>query len=79
MRHFLTAPCKSIPARYAFSMKLIDTNAAAAELGVSQRRVCHLIAAGRLRARRAGRDWRIAPADLDRVRVRKNGRPRKIS
>ena len=53
----------------------ISTRAAAAELGVSPRRILALITAGRLHATRLGRIWLIAPADLDAVRVRLPGRP----
>ena len=51
------------------------TVTAAAELGVSAGRVRAMIAAGRLRATFAGRDWLITPAALDAVRDRKPGRP----
>lgn len=53
----------------------LTTAAAARELGVSPRRVRHLIERGRLRARKHGRDYLISPADLDPVRNRRNGRP----
>jgi|HubBroStandDraft_6_1064221.scaffolds.fasta_scaffold2053169_2 excisionase family DNA binding protein len=56
---------------------LITTATAAAELGVSVRRVQALISAGRLRATQLGRDWLIAPRDLEAVRERKTGRPAK--
>ncbi len=62
---------------------LIDTGTAAAELGVSRRRVQQLIDGGNgpLRAVQIGRDWLIDPADLDAVRERASvgwpkGRPR---
>jgi excisionase family DNA binding protein len=56
----------------------LTTPEAAAELGVSVRRVEALIKAGRLRARKAGRYWLIRRADLDPVRVRvRTGRPPK--
>ncbi len=51
------------------------TLTAAAELGISPRRVRAMIQAGRLPARQAGRDWLITPAALDTVRDRKPGRP----
>jgi len=57
--------------------KYIDTGEAAKRLKVTRRRVQALIAAGRLRAVRLGRDWLIEPADLAAVRNRKPGRPRK--
>jgi excisionase family DNA binding protein len=55
--------------------KIIDTAAAAAELGVSRRRVVQLIGEGRLPAQRVGRDYAILESDLARVRDRKPGRP----
>ena len=56
--------------------KLLTTTEAANRLGVSARRVRAMIAAGRLAATQAGRDWLIQPAALAAVRVRKSGRPR---
>ena len=58
-------------------MNLYTTQTAAQSLGVSQRRVLALISAGRLKATKVGPLWTIRPADLDKVRSRKNGRPRK--
>jgi excisionase family DNA binding protein len=56
----------------------MTTAEAAAELGVTVRRVQALIGAGRLAASKVGRDWWITPAALDKVRVRPpRGRPRK--
>jgi excisionase family DNA binding protein len=57
--------------------KLITTKEAAKELGVTMRRVQALIKAGRLPAQKMGRDWIIRMVDLDKVRVRKPGRPAK--
>jgi len=54
---------------------MLTTAQAAAALGISQRRVQELVKAGRLPAQRIGRDWLIAPADLDRVRQRPTGYP----
>ncbi len=54
----------------------ISTADVARELGVSQRRVRALIQAGRLPARRVGPVWLVEPADLERVRIRRPGRPR---
>jgi excisionase family DNA binding protein len=51
------------------------TGTAAAELGVSAGRVRAMIAAGRLAATLAGRDWLIEPKALEAVRDRKPGRP----
>jgi excisionase family DNA binding protein len=58
-------------------MDYLSTSQAATELGISTRRVQTLIASGRLKAERVGREWLIAPADLEAVRVRKPGRPPK--
>jgi len=54
---------------------VITTKSAAAELGISVRRIQALISAGRLRAKRVGRDYLISPRALDAVRVRLPGRP----
>lgn len=59
-------------------MPKITTTQAAVALNVSQRRVQALITAGRLPATRIGRDLLIEARDLERVRVRKSGRPRKV-
>jgi excisionase family DNA binding protein len=56
-------------------LSFYTTSTAAAELGVTPGRVRALIAAGRLQATLAGRDWLIEPKALDAVRDRKNGRP----
>jgi excisionase family DNA binding protein len=58
-------------------MKLLTTLEAAAALGVTPQRVRVLIATGRLKAQKVGRDWLIAPPALEAVRERKSGRPRK--
>lgn len=58
-------------------MDVMTTDHAAERLGVSRRRVLAMIAAGRLRAVKVGNQWLIRPADLERVRDRKPGRPRK--
>jgi excisionase family DNA binding protein len=55
--------------------EVLNTVQAARELRVSVRRVQQLIAAGRLPAERFGRDYMIKRTDLQRVRVRKPGRP----
>lgn len=57
---------------------LLTTQQVAAELGVKPRRVCALIAAGKLPAERAGqRVYLIKRSDLKAVQIRKPGRPRK--
>ena len=53
------------------------TEEAAVRLGVDPSRVRQLIRAGRLPARKQGRDWWIEEADLARVQERKPGRPRR--
>ena len=55
----------------------MTTNDAAAQLGVSQRRVIALITDGRLPAQKIGRDYLIQERDLDLVVDRKPGRPPK--
>lgn len=57
-------------------MKLISTQEAGKKLGISRRRVCALIAADRLPAVKIGRDWIIKEKDLEKVAVRKPGRPK---
>jgi excisionase family DNA binding protein len=58
-------------------MNLLTVAQAADLLGISPQRVRQLISAGRLKAEKAGRDWLIDPPDLEAVRERKPGRPRK--
>jgi excisionase family DNA binding protein len=58
-------------------MKIITTVEAAKRLGVTPSRVRALIEAKRLKAFKYGREWLIDPKDLDAVKNRKVGRPRK--
>ena len=60
-------------------MDYLTVTEAAKELGVTGRRVRALIADGRLKAQKAGASnlWLIRRRDLDAVRSRKPGRPRK--
>ena len=58
-------------------MKIIGTAEAARRLGVTQNRVRALIDAERLRATKVGNVWLIDPKDLETVKTRKPGRPRK--
>ncbi|MGI8836151.1 MAG: helix-turn-helix domain-containing protein [Pyrinomonadaceae bacterium] len=58
-------------------MELIGTALAAQRLGVSADRVRALIKAGRLPAKKLGRDYFIDPKDLALVKNRKPGRPKK--
>jgi len=60
-------------------MKIIGTTEAAKRLGVNPSRVRALIDSGRLKAIKVGREWLIDPKDLDAVKNRKPGRPRKSS
>jgi excisionase family DNA binding protein len=57
------------------SAPVFTTATAALELGVTRARVNAMIASGRLKAIRLGRDWMIEPKALDAVRDRKPGRP----
>ena len=58
-------------------MKVISTAEAAKRLGVTANRVRALIDAKRLKATKMGNVWLIDPKDLDAVKNRKPGRPRK--
>ena len=58
-------------------MKIIGTDEAARRLGVTQNRVRALIDAKRLKATKIGNAWLIDPQDLEAVKIRKPGRPRK--
>ena len=58
-------------------MKVISTAEAAKRLGVTANRVRALIDAKRLKATKLGNVWLIDPKDLEAVRQRKPGRPRK--
>lgn len=55
---------------------LLTTTEAAAELGVTRRRVVAMIDSGILRAEKFGTQWLIRPADLAKVGDRKPGRPK---
>lgn len=57
--------------------KILTTEEAAKELGVSQSRIYALVKNGRLKAEPFGKMYLIRFSDLDAVRERKNGRPRK--
>ena len=62
---------------YTWAMKIITTAEAAKRLGVTANRVRAMIRAKRLNAFKFGREWLIDPKDLDAVKERKVGRPRK--
>ena len=58
------------------AMELLTTKQAAAELGISERRVRGLIAEGKLVAQRIGRDYAIERRALAKAKVYgKRGRP----
>jgi len=56
----------------------LTTTEAATILNITPRRVRALIKAGRLPAEKHGRDWAIKSEDLELVKVRKPGRPKKV-
>ncbi len=56
---------------------LLTTKQAAEKLNVNPSRVRQLILAGRLPARKLGRDLFVNERDLDKVKDRRPGRPRK--
>jgi len=58
-------------------MKLLTAKQAAQILGVHHSRVRVLIREGRLPAQKIGRDWVILEPDLELVKDRKPGRPKK--
>lgn len=59
-------------------MKIIGTAEAARRLNVTQSRVRAMIDSGRLKAMKVGREWLIDPKNLDALKDRKTGRPRKV-
>ena len=60
-------------------MKIISAAEAAKRLGVTPSRVRKMIEAKRLKAIKVGGAWLIDPKDLDAVKDRKVGRPRKAT
>jgi len=58
-------------------MKIISTAEVARRLGVTANRVRSMIRAKRLKAIKVGHEWLIDPKDIDAVKERKVGRPRK--
>ena len=58
-------------------MDQLTTKQVAGILKINDSRVRQLILAGRLPATKIGRDWIINKEDLDLVKDRKRGRPRK--
>jgi excisionase family DNA binding protein len=61
-----------------WAMKLISAAEAATRLNVTSSRVRKMIASGRLKATKVGIMWLIDPKDLEAVKDRKVGRPRKM-
>jgi excisionase family DNA binding protein len=59
-------------------MKVIGTTEAVKRLGVNPSRVRALIKGKRLTAIKVGREYAINPSDLNAVKNRKLGRPRKV-
>lgn len=57
--------------------KLISTKEAAEKLGVSLRRVQALVTSGRLPAQKIGNSYVVREEDLELVKERKAGRPKK--
>lgn len=55
----------------------ISTTEAGERLGVSRKRINQLIEEGRLPAKKIGKTWIIEADDLELVKDRKHGRPRK--
>lgn len=60
-------------------MKFISTAEAAKRLGVTANRVRAMIEAKRLKATKVGNMWLVDPKDLEPLKNRKVGRPRKAS
>jgi excisionase family DNA binding protein len=60
-------------------MKLISAAEAARRLNVTPSRVRAMINSGRLKATKIGNMWVIDPKDLEAVKNRKVGRPRKTT
>ena len=58
-------------------MKLLTAKQAAEILGVHHSRVRVLIREGRLPAQKLGREWIIMESDLEKVKDRKPGRPKR--
>ncbi len=60
---------------WAMPTSLITAAQAGEILGVTRHRVIQLITAGRLPAEKVGMQYLIKPADLEKVKDRKPGRP----
>lgn len=58
---------------------LLSTEEAAERLGVAGSRIRQLIKEGRLPAKKIGGGWVIAGKDLELVKDRKPGRPKKVA
>ena len=57
--------------------KRLTVKQAATKIGVSVPRVHQLIQEGRLPAEKLGRDWIIETSDLEKLKLRPTGRPKK--
>jgi excisionase family DNA binding protein len=73
----IIASSRNFPECYTWAMKIISTTEAARRLKVSPSRVRAMIKAKRLKAMKVGHEWLIDPKDLEAVKERKVGRPRK--
>lgn len=60
-------------------MEYLTVDEVAAKLRVTPKTVRRWCAAGQLKALRAGRPWRITPADLDAFMQAQQGEPQKQS
>lgn len=71
--------CKNIFDRLSSTAvdNFLTTQQVADELGVTKARVIAMIRAGRLHAEKVGIQYLVKPADVDKVRDRKAGRPPK--
>ena len=58
---------------------MLSTKEAAEILQVTDRRVRAMITAGKLKAKKIGRDYVIMPEELEKVKNRKPGKPKKQS
>ena len=73
----IVAQTRNFAECYTWAMKIISTTEAARRLGVTANRVRAMIRAKRLKAMKVGHEWLIDPKDLDALKDRKVGRPRK--
>jgi excisionase family DNA binding protein len=69
--------CYNLTECYTWAMKIISAAEAAKRLNVTPTRVRAMISSGRLKATKVGNMWVLDPKDLEAVKNRKVGRPRK--